>query len=134
MAETEKVTITKDDVATISADKVETPEEKKARRKAARKARIAKPIAIPDPSKFDGPAKDQLVAILEASKVFVDSMKAAKEVIPQALTSIRRGVNQALVIYTRNLRQDPVEVRKAKLEKQILRAQEKLQELLKESE
>jgi len=131
MAETEK---TAETAETTEAEKVETPEEKKARRRAERKKRISKPIAIPDPAKFDGPAKEQLVSILEASKAFVDAVKSANEVIPQALTSIRRGVNQALVIYVRNVRKDPVEKRRAKLEAQILRAQEKLEELLKETE
>lgn len=116
MAETQ--TVTKDDVAKVAVGKA----------KKTRKPR--KPIEIPDPKNFEGPGKTQIVVVLEASKAFVDAIKAANSVQPRALNGVKRGVNQAVGKYLRSLRTDPLEKKKAKLEAQIAKAKAALEELL----
>lgn len=118
MAETQ--TISKGDVATVAAVIGEKPKTKRTR----------KPIEIPDPSKFEGPGKAQIVAVLESSKAFVDTVKAANAVQQKTLISVQRGVNQAIIQYFGSLRKDPKEAKRAKLEAQIAKATAALQELM----
>lgn len=127
MAETQ--TVTKDDVAQVPAEVVAGDGKEKKKRN--RKPR--KPIEVPDPSKFEGPAKEQIITVLEVSKAFVDAIKAANSVQPRALNGVKRGVNQAITKHLRSLRTDPVEKKKKKLEAQIAKATAALNELLKEA-
>jgi hypothetical protein len=103
---------------------------KDAKPKKERKKRERRPPQVPELDSFKDPlSKKQFSDVLDASKMFVDSIKTAKAVQGSYLKEVRKAVNVALMAHFKELRGDPVAKKRARLESAIARAQAKLEEL-----
>lgn len=116
-----KETITPSDVQKVDAEKLAGKGEKK--------KRARKPIVIPDLDKFEEPSKSQFATVLEASKAYVECVKAANAVAPSFLNNVKRGVSNAISQHLRSLKGDPIARKRQKLEASMMKIKKQLEEL-----
>jgi hypothetical protein len=97
--------------------------------KKERKKRERKDPVIPDPNTFTGPSKGQFQEVLNKSKQLMDAIKNATDVSVAHLREVKKATNLAMVANFKGRRVDPVERKKATLEKRIAKLKKDLAEL-----
>ena len=95
-----------------------------------RKKHTRRPPQVPALDTFKDPlSHKQFEGVLEASKMFVGTVREASAIDLRHLKEVRKAVNVTLLANFKERRGDPIARKRARLEKAIAAAQSKLADL-----